>query len=191
MRRIFTGLVEELIAIGKMVASGRGLCGERRLDAFRVVHCQRTIDLICRDVVEPLSLIFLRETLPVQLGGLKERQRPHHIRLRECERILDGTIDVALGGEVDYSVNMLVLHQLVKCLEIANIHLDEPVVRLVLDVLEIGKVSRIGQLVKIDDVVLGIFVHKQPHDVRSDEPGPAGDHDIPFCHVIFSLKCLN
>jgi hypothetical protein len=51
---------------------------------------------------------------------------------------------MALGSKVDNTVNLLVLHQLIKSLKVADIHLNELVVWLILDVFEVGKVPSIG-----------------------------------------------
>ena len=72
---------------------------------------------------------------------------------------------MALCCKVDDAVDVLVLHQLVEGIEVADVHPDELVVRLVLDVLEVGEVAGIGQLVKIDDLVLGIFVYEESYDM--------------------------
>ena len=42
---------------------------------------------------------------------------------------------MALGSKMDDAVDMLVLHQLVDCVEVADVHLYELVVGLVLNVL--------------------------------------------------------
>jgi hypothetical protein len=55
---------------------------------------------------------------------------------------------------------MFFLHQFVNSVEIADIHLNETVIRLILDILQIGKVACIRQLVKVDDSVIRVFVHE-------------------------------
>ena len=72
--------------------------------------------------------------------------------------------------------HLLFLHQFQHPLEITDIHPDELVIRLVLDVLEVRKVAGIGELVKIDDLVLGVFVDEESYDMRSDETGSSGDY---------------
>ena len=48
---------------------------------------------------------------------------------------------MALGSEMDDTVNLLVLHQLIESIEVADVHLDKLIIWFVLDVLEIGKVA--------------------------------------------------
>ena len=115
----------------------------------------------------------------------------------EGERVLDRAVYVALGCKVDYSVHVVVLHQLLYSLIIADVGLDEHVVLLVLHVLQVGKVAGIGQLVEVDDAVLGILVYEQAHYVGADEARSACDdyvtlefHDFSFC-VLHIYKLLS
>ena len=91
-----------------------------------------------------------------------------------------------LGSKVDYAVDLLVLHQLVEGIEIADVHLDELVVRLVFYILEVGKVTGVGKLVKVDDIVLRILVYEESYDMTSNESGTAGDYYVFFMINYFS-----
>ena len=161
-----------------MVLGGRSRRGERRLDAFGIGHLKSAVDFVRGDVVETLALVLLRQRLPIELGSLQERERTHHVGACKGERILDGAVHVTLGGQMDDAVDLLVLHQLVEGVEVADVHPHELVIRLVLDVLQIGQIAGVGELVEIDDIILGIFVHKEANNMASDESGTAGDNDI-------------
>ena len=76
------------------------------------------------------------------------------------ERVLDGSVYVALGSQMDDSVHLLVLHQLIESVEVANVHLDKLIVGLLFYILQVSEVARICQFIKINDVVFGIFVHE-------------------------------
>ena len=175
---VFEVLGEELLAVGQMVLAGGGLRGEGGLDAVGVGHLQGAIDLIGGDVVEALAFPLLGEGLPVELRGLQEGEGAHHVGLCEGEGVLDGAVHMALGGEMDDAVDMLVLHQLVNALEVADVHLDELVVGLALDILEVGEVTGIGEFVDVDDVVFGVLVYEQPYHMAANESGSAGDDDV-------------
>ena len=172
-----------------MLAAGR-LRRERRLDSLRVRHFQGAVHLVRGDVVEALPFVLLREALPIRLGGLQHGQRADDIGLREGEGVLDGTVHMGLRREVDHAVHLLFLHQGEHALEVADVHLDEPVVGPVLDVLEIREIARVGELVQVDDPVLRIFVHEQPHDVAADEAGAAGNEDGSTFHIGKDDVCL-
>ena len=128
-------------------------------------HLQCTINLIGRDVIEALTLVSLRKTLPVNLCRLEQRQSTHHVGLSESEWILDTSIYMALGSEMDDAIHLIVLHQLQHQVEITDIALNESIVRLVLDVLEVSQVACVSQLVEVDDVILRIFVHEKSYYV--------------------------
>ena len=137
--------------------------------------------------------IFL---FPIQFRCLQQAQRSHHIGLSKGERVFDGAVHMALGGEVYDAVDVFILHQLVDTLEVADVHLDEAVVRLVLDVLQVGEVAGVGQLVEVDDFVFRIFVDEEADDVAADEAGAACDDDGAFvCHdcimLVFGLSCCS
>ena len=67
---------------------------------------------------------------------------------------------MAFCRQVDDTVDMLILYELVERVKVANVHLHELVVWLVLDVLEVCEVARVGQLVQVDDFVFRVLVHK-------------------------------
>ena len=80
--------------------------------------------------------------------------RGKHARsgLSEGERILDTSIYVALGSKMDDAIHLVVLHLLQYLVEIADIALNESIVRLVLNVLEVSQVACVCQLVEVDDL---------------------------------------
>ena len=151
---------EELLTIGQVMRAAGGLGGERGLNAFRMRHLQGSIHLIRGDVIEAFALIFLREALPIGLGGLKQAQRTHHIGLRKSERILDGAVHMAFGREVNDTVHLFFLHQFENTVKVADVHLHEPVVGLVLNILEIGQISSIRKFIQINNLILRILIYK-------------------------------
>ena len=179
---VFEVFGEELLTVRQMMLTRAGLGGEGRLNAFWMRHLQGAINLIGGDVIEAFALVFFRKVLPVEFRSLQQAKRAHHVGLSKCKRILDGTIDMGLGGEVDDAVDLFVLHQFVDAVEVADVHLDELVVLLVLDVLQVGEIAGIGQLVQVNYLVLWIFVYEEADDVAADETGSAGDdnamHDV-------------
>ena len=165
MRIILSSLQEELLAVSLVVLTAGCLGGERSRNALWMRHLQGTIHLIGRDVVETLALVTLWKTLPVNLCRLEQRQGTHHVGMSESEWILDTSIYVALGSEMDDTIHLVVLHQLQHQVEIADVALNESIVRLVLNVLEVSQVACVCQLVEVDDVILRIFVHEKSYYV--------------------------
>ena len=191
MRRVLRRLVEEVVTVSQVMFGARSSRRERRRDSFRVVHLQGTVDFIGRDVVEALAFVLFGEAFPIEFRGLQEAQGAHDVRLREGERVLDGTVHMAFGREVDNAVDMLVLHELVERVEIADVHLHELVIRFALDVLEVREVARVSELVEVDDLVVRILVHEQANHVAPDKARTAGNDDRTFHKLIPYLSFRN
>ena len=161
VRVVLGGLEEELAAVG-----GR---------AFRLVELEGAVHLIRRDVVETLAFPV---AVPILAGGLQQAEGAHHIGAGEGEGILDGAIHVALCGKVDDAIDIVLLHNGAHAVEVADIGLNKGVVRLVLDILEVGEVAGVSQGVEVNDFVLGVLVDKEADDVGTDEAGTAGNQDV-------------
>ena len=187
MRLILQIFREKLFAVSQMVLAARRLCGERRLDSFGVGHLQRAINLVSGNVVEPLALKLLRQRLPVQFCSLQERQSAHHVGLCKRERILDGAVNVALCGEVDDAVDLLVLHQLIERIKVADVHPDKLVVGLVLNVFEVGEIARVGKFVKVNYLIIKVFINKKAYNMTPDKTCAARDNDV--FHIINFRDC--
>ncbi len=178
MRRVLRGLVEEVVTVGQVMLGAGSRRGERGRNAFRVVHLEGAINFVGRNVVEALALVLFGEAFPVELGCLEQAKRAHHVRLREGERVLDGAVHVTFCRQVDDTVYMFVLHELVERVKVADVHLHELVVRLVLDVLQVREVARVGKLIEVDNLVFRVLVHKQANHVASNKACTAGNDDI-------------
>lgn len=82
-----------------------------------------------------------------------------------------------LGSQMDDTIHMLFLHELQHPLEVTDIHADKAIIRPVLDIPQIRQIAGISQLIEVNDPIIRIFVHKQPHHMRADEPGAAGNNN--------------
>ena len=129
-------------------------------------------------MIETLALVLLRQRLPIELGSLQQAQGTHNIGTGKGKGILDGTVNVRLGCQVNDTVDLLVLHKLVEGIKIADVHPDKLIVRLILNILEVCQITRIGQFIQVDDVVLGILVDKESYNVGADEACTTSDNDI-------------
>ena len=85
---------------------------------------------------------------------------------------------MAFCRQMDDAVHIIFLHQFQHGIKITDICLDEGIVGLALNVLEVGQVARIGQLVNVDDVILWVFIHEKANDMRADEACTAGNDNI-------------
>ncbi len=166
---VLRGFQEELVAVGQMMLGAGCRGGERRLDAVRMGQFESSIHLVGRDVIEALALVLFRQRLPVEFGCLEQAQSTHHVGTGKCEGVLDAAVYVALGCQVDDAVHLFLLHQLVEGVEVADVHLHKLVVGFLLDVLQVSQIAGIGQLVEVDDVVIGVLVHKKAHHMAPNK----------------------
>ena len=139
------------------------------------VHLQGPVNFVGRNMVETLAR---KTAVPTESRGLKETQRAKDIGLGKRERILDGAVDMALGGKVDHPVDHIVPEDLEDRVEVADVSLHEDVVGGVFNIFEIGKVARIGQFVEVDDAVVRILVDEPADNMVADEAGTAGNKNV-------------
>ena len=145
----------------------------------RSVEAECPVHLVGRDVMEPLAFPC---AVPCLVCGFQQGQRAHDVGAGEREGIVDRTVHMAFGRQVDHSVDRMAGEQVAEQFPIADVALDEAVIGPVLDLFQVGEVARIGQLVEVHDQVVGIGVHQPAHHVRADETGAAGNEDVAFHH---------
>ena len=87
---------------------------------------------------------------------------------------------MAFGGEVDHTIDRILLEDLGHGFRVADIGLHEQVVRCFLDVAQVLQVTRVRERIQVDDAVLRVLRDEAAHDVAADESGAAGDEDVLF-----------
>ena len=143
-------------------------------------------------MVKAFALIAFREAFPINLGGLQETQRAHHVCPCESEGVFDGAVHMALGGKVDDAVYFIFPHQFLHLVEIADVLLDERVIRSILDVLQVRQVPGIRQFIYIYYMVFRIFRYEKADYMASDKAGTAGDDNMLLFHYfIFSRLIIH
>ena len=96
---------------------------------------------------------------------------------------------MTFSSQMDDAINLLLLHQLVEGIEVADVHLNKLVVGFVLDVLQVCEVTCIRQLVKVDDFVLWVLVCKETYNMRADKARTASNYNITL-HFVCCFKLL-
>jgi hypothetical protein len=175
MRVIGCVLTEEVAAI-------RGF-------AARIVERKGSVDFVGGDMIEStwdsyvavlLRMTMPAERFPAQTRGLKKGKRTHYIGPGKCERILDRAVDMGLCRKMYDTVDLFLLHELADGIEVADIQPYKLIVRPVLDILEIGKVTGISKFINIDNAIFRVLVYQQPYYMAAYEAGSAGYEDCPF-----------
>ena len=165
---VLGSLYEEVLAIG-LVVLRRRLGREGWGDTLWVSHLECTIHLVGRDMVEAFALILLRQSLPIEFGCLQERECAHHIGASECEWVLDRTIHMTLGCEVNDTRHVLLLHEGIHGVKIADVGFHKAIVGFILNILEVSQVARISQFVHIDNAILRVLVDEQSYYVAANK----------------------
>ncbi|OPZ01128.1 MAG: hypothetical protein BWZ10_03514 [candidate division BRC1 bacterium ADurb.BinA364] len=101
---------------------------------------------------------------------------PHDVCLHERRRIVDRTIDMGFGGEVDDPVRLVRGEGGFDGLAVGDVSLDEGESRIVQDILEAGQIARIGQFVQNGDSPV-CFPQSQTNEIGADESrAPRDEH---------------
>ncbi|MDO8500612.1 MAG: hypothetical protein Q7S20_02105 [Gemmatimonadaceae bacterium] len=101
---------------------------------------------------------------------LEKREGADHVRIDEIGRSVDRPVDVRLGGGVDDRVWACRGKQLADAVPVTDV---EPMklTALIFDVGQRFQIAGIGQLVNVDDGVIGV-ANDHANEGRSDEPPP-------------------
>ena len=114
---------------------------------------------------------------------MQQAEGAHDVGAGEGEGVFDAAVYMALGSQVDDAVDVVLTHYVEHLVEVADVGAHEGVVGALFYIFEVGEVAGIGELVEVDDMVLGVFVDEEAHYVRAYEAGAAGDEDMS-CIVV-------
>ncbi len=162
------GLAGAVGAVG-LVAVGLGKGG--------VGFGQRTVDLVGGDVQEAEGLLrFARNDGVIGSHRLQQIEGADDVGLDEVAGAVDGSVDVALGGEVHHRAGLVFGQQAFDQSAVADVALHKGVVGVVLEAGQGFKVACVGEFVEVDD---GLIRLGQPVEdkVGADEAGCAGDEN--------------
>jgi hypothetical protein len=103
------------------------------------------------------------------------------IRVEKGLRLGYGAVHVSFGGEVDDGVDALrsVDHSRL----VADVSVNKAIAGISFHAAQIVQVSRVGQLVQINDLCAALAGEHPPNEGAADEPGPAADEDL---HRLFT-----
>ena len=86
---------------------------------------------------------------------------------------------MALCSQVNDTIYVIQLHQLLHLLVVADVRLYEHIVRLVLNVFQVRQVTRIRQLVQVDDTVFR-YLFTNRRTTVANKSGTAGNQYVTF-----------
>ncbi len=121
--------------------------------------------------------------LGIAAGSLEQAEGAHEVGHDEVLGTINAAIDVALGSEVHHGVDLVLAEQAGEERSVQDVALNEDVARIVLECGEIGEITRVGELVVIDDLRDGHATLRSRRteevvdEIGTDEAGTAGDKD--------------
>ena len=87
-------------------------------------------------------------------AGIQQSGGSHYVGSRKTCRVLDGAVHMALRRKVYDNIRLLRLKQVKYKLPVRNIPADKLVIGGVLHLRQVLQVSRIGQKIQVDDLML-------------------------------------
>jgi hypothetical protein len=110
----------------------------------------------------------------VDEGSLQQVICAEDVGLDEVARAIDGAIHMAFCGEVHHGIWAVLGKKSGECAGIAEVGLDEGVAWIFQITVQRREISRVGEVIKVDDLVGG-FIKDLPHKVGANEASAAGD----------------
>ena len=141
--------------VGAVWRQGVRLLGEALVDV--------AVDLVGGNLNEPLDV--------VASGGLAEGENAHDVGVHGVLRVGDAAVHVAFRGEIDDYI--AVFNRLFHVFRLADVALDEFEPRVVFHVLQVLKVSGVGEGVEYGDFVVVVFIQHIADEVAADKSGGA------------------
>ena len=118
-------------------------------------------------MVEMLDFVFQ--------GCLKQNICAFNIGFYKWRRIHNRPVDMAFCGKMDEGVYLVLGNGRIDKLAVTDVSVGKDIVRVFLDFLQVFQVSRIGQLIHVDDGVLRVLLEPVEDEVASDESRPTGN----------------
>lgn len=109
--------------------------------------------------------------------SIKQRVRSLHVGANKIAGVGDAAIHMTLGSKVNHAVHPLA-EQRLDSPRITDVAPVKPVVGVGLDFRQVLEIPRVGQLVKIDDRVVGMRAQNKPNEIGTNESGTAGDQKL-------------
>src|SRR5262245_38365583 len=119
-------------------------------------------------------------------GLLQQDKCTYDVGLDECDRTVDRTVDVALGGQIHHQIGPVGLEQATKPWSVANVRVLEPVAGMVRGIRDRVRIGGVGQLVDIDDPCGG-FAQQRANGGRADEARAPSHEDGSILQAFHAL----
>ena len=86
-------------------------------------------------------------------GAIKQHTRPDHVRVNKIRRIVNASIDMRLGREIEHSVKLVLGHERVHLVGVGDVSFEKLIaLAMFLDhAVEIGEIASVSQDIDVGD----------------------------------------
>src|SRR6478672_3811526 len=96
-----------------------------------------------------------------------------------------------LGGQMDHTVELMLVKQIVNEIRINDIAFDKRIVRRIFNIGNVLEIASISQQIKVQNMVTRIIVDKAPDDMRADKTCASGDKNLLHSYSFPSAFSFN
>ena len=118
---------------------------------------------------------------PIIFSCLQQAQRSYNIGMCESEWIFDTAVNVAFRCKMDDTIYLFALYKFTEILKVADVHLYELVVRFILYILEVGEITCIRQLIKVDNLILRVLIYEKSYNMAANKACATSDN---YCSLV-------
>ncbi len=119
-------------------------------------------------------------------GTLEKGICPEYVCPDKYRAVFNRTVHVAFGCKMDNLIYFF--HNFIYNRRVADVAFDKRVVRVVFKVFEVGGVSRIGQFVKVYDLIVRIFFQHITDKVAAYESAAACYKQFQLSHLFVGYR---
>ena len=107
---------------------------------------------------------------------IEQNAGPDHIGVNEIPRIINASIDMGFGREIDHRVELMFGHQRVHLVGVGDVGLEKLVAIAVFlhYPVEVGQISGIGQHIDIADQCLLMMLQNVANEIAANKSATAG-----------------
>ena len=122
-------------------------------------------------------------------GSLQQGMRAHDVGVNEGIRAGYRTVDMTLGGEVEHAFGLEAPKGGRQRLSVADISLQEFVIRQVGDIAEGTQVASVAEGINVEHL-MATLTHQGAHQITANEPGTSchhRPHESSLCQLSYAL----
>ena len=111
---------------------------------------------------------------PLVSGCIEQIYRSNNVGFHKSHRVFNGTIHMGLGSQMDNSIKLLFLKQIINKPLVSDVAFYKSIIRFIFNIDDIFQISCISERIQIKNLVVRILLHKKPHDMGANKTRSTG-----------------